>query len=495
MKRTDTFNLLFLFAAIVIIFYPVFYTEYLYTDEASQLWYFKNGLNFHASVPQGRFLTYKIFELVFSHINTIHGVIYSRIFSLAGWILCIPVWYFIINKIIEKNNLPKIFTLLSLIYLISMPPFAISIGWASCMELFVACTSSLISGYILYNSIKYDGNLVHVSTTAILLSIVSGIASLFTYQNGFGCFFIPFFIQFIAAKKFSKNINIGLAFSLMIYVFYFILFKYSLRTNGMEASARSTFAINPINKIVFLFTRPLATAFHFTCLFNEENIFGEIVYIILAAIWLLIYFINQKSKSVINQFSFLFGIIIFFVLIYLPSLIVQENYSSNRTLLALNFVTFLLVAETFFSLIKREKLQFIIATILSLIFIINGWYNFNNQFSKPLSKEYSLLKNFMLKNYTPHTTAIYFIQPAENTFEKKYGITRSWDEFGVPSTAKKWAPEPLIKQMIFEKTGNREMAEKLIVMTWKDEEEFQQSGKNISKEVLFIDFDKMLSAY
>ena len=61
-------------AIVLAIYYPAFTTDYLYTDDTVQLWRFKEHLNFNASVPQGRFLTYKLFTSLFNYIHTIHAV-------------------------------------------------------------------------------------------------------------------------------------------------------------------------------------------------------------------------------------------------------------------------------------------------------------------------------------------------------------------------------------------------------------------------------------
>jgi len=45
-----------------------------------------------------------------------------------------------------------------------------------------------------------------------------------------------------------------------------------------------------------------------------------------------------------------------------------------------------------------------------------------------------------------------------------YGANSFNDEFGVASTFKDWIPEPLIKQLIFEKTKNREITKKVKVI-------------------------------
>src|SRR5450432_2612722 len=238
MKRTDLFGILFLILAALIIYYPVIHAVYLYTDESVQLWYGGKGLNFDTSVPQGRYITYRLFTWLFSHIHTIHGVMLARVFSLVGWMACLPLWYLILDRVVFRNALPKPLAFLSCIYLVCMPPFAISIGWASCMELFIACTAGLISGYALYAGITEKKGRAF-KTTAIAISLLSGLLSLFTYQSGFGCFFIPFFIHFLGSKKPTRTIVMGIAASIFIYLVYYLLFRVSIGRYGLGPSDRS----------------------------------------------------------------------------------------------------------------------------------------------------------------------------------------------------------------------------------------------------------------
>ena len=132
-----------------------------------------------------------------------------------------------------------------------MPPFAIYVGWAACMQMFIACTSGLVAGYVLYEGIKYQENTIHISTSVLLSSIILRNIALFTYQKGFGCFFIPFFIQFIASKKITKPIYIGITFSIFIYLTYFLLYKCTLSSHSVIVSLRSSLSTDPLNKLLF----------------------------------------------------------------------------------------------------------------------------------------------------------------------------------------------------------------------------------------------------
>lgn len=492
-KHQHFIFLLFLIFAVIAVYFPVFNAEYLYTDEANQIWFYKEGYNYGTSVPQGRYLTYIIFEWVFSYINTVNKIIYARLFSLFGSILCLPVWIYILSKVANKNGHSSSFVMFIMIYLITMPPFTIYIGWSSCMQMFMACTSALTGGFLLYDGIRDTERRTSISSLRIILSVGFGLLSLFTYQSCFGCFLIPFLMNFIVSKKIQKSTIIGFAGALLAFAIYFVIFKLTLIANTILITSRSSFAINPFNKLLFLFTRPLASAFHFTYIFNEKSITGLIMYAVVAITWIAVNLYKQSAISFREKGAYYFGLTVFTVLIYLPSLIVKENYSSNRTLFALDLFIFILVADTFFSVTKNYKIRRAITCIVSILFLLNASYNYNNQFIDPLKVEFNLVNKILSERYKPSIEAIYFIRPSENTFQDKYKITSSWDEFGVPSTAKIWVPEPLVKQLIFEKTGSLAIAKKLIVKSWSDRPAFVHSGEVLLNQYLLIDMQKELN--
>jgi hypothetical protein len=508
MKRPDLLFILFLLLAALLLYYPVFYTDYLYSDEGGNLWYGAKGLNFDVFITQGRYFTYLLFTGVFASIHTIHDLIHARLFSFFGWLLCLPPWYFIIKDLLTRNGLPKILTPLALIYLISMPPFAISIGWASCMELFVACTAGLVSGYLLYTGgiqpVAQDPGRTskgfRLRTILFLTaSLLFGLLSLFTYQSGFGCFLLPFLLVFISEKKIGRESLIGVGGCLAIYIVYYLLFRFSLHLAGLQTNPRGQFATDPWNKLLFLFARPLASAFHFTWLTAPNGIPGMLIYAILALSVLVINFYRQRAAPLVQKFSYLAGLLIFPILIYLPSLIVKENYASNRTLLALDMAVFLLAGEAFFTGIKNNnggglfpRSGIALATTLAAFFLVNAWYNFNAGFRQPLAAEYRTIKDFVSLHYTPRTRTVYFICASERGFEEKYGIVASWDEFGVPSTAKSWTPEPMIRQLILEKTGSRPQTDSIIVKTYTDEKFLDVDPDSLRTTALLINAGYLL---
>ncbi|MBS1574407.1 MAG: hypothetical protein JST09_03805 [Bacteroidetes bacterium] len=137
-----------------------------------------------------------------------------------------------------------------------------------------------------------------------------------------------------------------------------------------------------------------------------------------------------------------------------------------------------------------------ILTILSLVLVVNAWYNFNKQYLQPVAKEYNDVRKFIESKYQEGIDTVYFIRPSEDFFVKQYNITRSWDEFGVPSTFFEWTPEFLVRQVILEKTGKREIAEKLSIKSWPGEENYKISvpvTDTLSSKKMVVNVGEILS--
>jgi hypothetical protein len=222
----------------------LFYSEYAYTDEFVQLWLYKKGTNFQMFLVQGRYVTDKLFQWLFGNANTIHDITTIRFVFFFRWIVCLPAWYWILKKVVAKEKLQVLLVFFSILYLICSPPFSIYVQWASCLEHFIAYTAGLISGYVLYSCFRDQNEKTPTRILGGAGCIFFGVISLFTYQNGFGSFFLPFVIYLAAKPKNIRIILIGIIFCFLIYGIYYFLFKYNLRANNLEAVERTNISID-----------------------------------------------------------------------------------------------------------------------------------------------------------------------------------------------------------------------------------------------------------
>jgi hypothetical protein len=504
MQKKDLFLTGLLLLLVILIFYPLFYTDYVFTDEIVQLWEYRPGrpiVDFNMFIGNGRWFAELLVKNSFSKIETIHEITYLRVLSLVGWLVCIPIWYVSLKRVIGPNSYRddrsyQMLPFFTCLYLVTSLPFAISIQWASCMELFITNTCGLLSGTLIYKSIRLTEDKFTISIPAAIAGTFLGLVSLFTYQSGMGCFLIPFLFHYIApyTPKKDKVFIAGIAAYILLYALYYPLYKLNLHLYNIGDSPRASLHIDVLYKTAYFIARPLERSFRFTIIANENSIVAAAAYILLLLGWITLAIFRFGKAKRWQAIKFMAAVFIVFWLSYLPSLVVKENYASNRSQLALDLCVWLAYAEMIVFFIKKKQVLSVIATLVTVVFIISAGKNFRQYFLRPVSREYVATRHFIQQHYQPNIHTIYFIRPAEEAFAQKFHIPISMDEFGIPSSYMDWVPDNLSRQLVFEITGNRTLAQSLIVKHWPDRESYLRSGTTINNNTLLIDMPAIIKA-
>ena len=491
MQRKDLYLVGILLLCLLFIFLPLFYSEYIYMDEALQLWGYRAVPGFYMFIDEGRFLTEELQRWLFNRIDTIHGVKYVRLFSLFGWMLCLPLWYAIIKR--EVSNVPKYKYLpfFTCLYLITNPSFLVAVQWATCLQFFISDTVSLLAGAIVVNSLRAEDFKIQKGLWAGIIALLLGIPALFLYQGSWSCFLIPFFLYFINPLNNNKNKVLlrGAIVHFAVYAAYFIIYKASfLIWDNIPEDPRNKLYINPFIKMAFFLARPLERSFRFTLITEERSLISLAFYILsVLSLALLTFkrFGQEKRRQAVKHLAIvLFG---FGVIAYLPGLLIEENYASNRTLFTLNLVVFIFCFEMALYYIKNKWVLQIGGVAVCVFFVWCARFNSYQGFVRPLVAETAALKNYFRLHYNANIQSVHFIRPPEDIMAKKYHINYSMDEFGVPSSHFIWAPENQTKQMIYETTGDRAAASKILVKQWTNNEEYARSGEKVDSTVLLVD--------
>ena len=113
----------------------------------------------------------------------------------------------------------------------------------------------------------------------------------------------------------------------------------------------------------------------------------------------------------------------------------------------------------------------------------------------PAKAERKAFISFMNKNVKTDLETVYFIRSDKFLFNSFFYTLPYKDEFGLPSTNKDWVPESLVKQYIFESTGNRSIAEKIKVIQFADTSEYNNAKIQLSGNDLLIDMNKIFRDY
>lgn len=496
LQRKDNYLLGFLFLVVFLIFYPVFFTEYAYTDEIDQLWNYRPGSNFMMFSYQGRWITEFIVSRSFAAIDTIRGITNIRIFSLAMWLVCIPVWYVIIKRVVAKAPGYEYLPFFICLFLVTSLQFSIIVQWASCVEMAIANTAGLLSGGIWYLAIRDKEKFWSVPVWPAVGAALAAQVSLFTYQSGFACFVIPFLLHYLSAYTTRKDgvFIKGLTFYFGMYALYFFLFRLSFVISHISTDPRTGFTDDPAGKFTYFFSQPLKRAFWFNVIVDGDNKIAKAIYKVLFIGWVVLALIRFGKKDWLLALKYLVAVMGIFILSYLPSLIVKESFSSNRTLMAIDMCVFIVWAEMIMYFVKNTLPRKIIAVSVAAVLFISGWYNFNKQFLQPVHKEYMAVKNHVQQHYNKNISTVYFIMSSQDAFRKEFHIHPSMDEFGVPSTSFEWVPDELIRQLVYEKTGNRETAKQLAIKHWTDATEFAQSGEQANDNTLIVNMPEIIDS-
>lgn len=472
---------------LTVVYIPVCYSDYAYLDEAHQLWHNWDHSNYSMFFVQGRWLSGFLFDKVFSMASLVADLKFIRVLSLVSWALFLTAWFNLGKKWQEIIGFNKLLLLTGGAFIASSLSVTIYIGWASCFHAGLATLMALWGGSILFEKLTTK----QPSTAAFILPIpfviLLGLGSLFLYQIAFGAFLIPFALYLITKKNDTpaKIIYSGVAAYLIITVLYYALFIQSIHHSGVVASGRTDFSFNILGKFGFFFGMPLSQAFSFNFLYNTHSIISQAFPFLMILLWLIVWMRPDKVKP-LRKIAAIAGFIALCMFIYLPLMVGKENFSSYRTMFTINMVVSFLLMDAVLLLVKAQR-QKLIATVMIALFTIaacwNYWFNFNG----PLKQEFKLLKNEFAAKYYPGVDTIFFLRPPENAFFEAYEITSYKDEFGLPSTYKEWTPEPLIKQLILEKTHNRSIAEKLTIIQFTDKVSFQVRTKTPREKTIYID--------
>ncbi|THU35961.1 hypothetical protein FAM09_21455 [Niastella caeni] len=497
MVRKDFYLLGILSILLLLIFLPLFYSEYIFMDEALEIWGYNSTPDLQLFADDGRLLAEMLHSWLFKMTDTIHDIKYIRLVSLFGWMACLPIWYGIIKRSVANvpgyEYLPFFFCL----YLVTSLPFIVSVQWATCMQFFIAHTAALVSGALIVQGILSGGNKLRVTVKFAIPALLLGIVSLFFYQSAFACFLLPLLLHFINPFTGKKDYVLisGLVVYFLVYAVYYVLYKVSFSLiNNIQPSSRYDIYIHPWEKIKFFLARPLERSFRFTLLTHEDSFISKIYYPIMLGALAVATYIRFGRAKWLNAVKYLAAIGFIFAVAYILSLIVQESYASNRTLMALNLCVFIVCCEMVLFFIKNKRLLQMAGVAVILFFVFCARYNFQQVFLRPVVDETAALKNYFRQNFHNGIQTVHFIRPSEDFMAEKYHVNRSMDEFGVASSCWNWVPVPLTKQLVYEATGDRRKAIEVVVKQWPDKEAFLKSGEAITNTTLLVDVPVIMNS-
>ena len=424
---------------------------------------------------QGRWLSGKLFSYLFSHLATVSDLKLVRIFSFCSWALFLEEFFRLGRRWQDVIGFDGILLLGGGIYIACCPSVAVYIGWGSCFVCGVANLLGLWSGHLFFSVLAKRGKLTLITFLSFLIAIFLGVASLFTYQVGFSCFFLPFVFYFVKNRADSfRMLGLFVAGYFVISVLYYCLFIISLKHASIQASDRTAITFDILGKLGFFLGVPLARAFSFNFLYNMHSIVSQGFPIVMMVLWLGSAW-KREQRNIRKVLCVVSIFIILAMFTYMPVLAAKENFSSYRTMFMLNFVAVLILFDMLVhELDKRKKYKLALIPIAAVCLVVVGIWNFHYNYVAPLKSEYGAIRSYFNDAYKSNIQNIYFLRPPEKLFNQAHGINQYNDELGVPSTFRDWTPEPLMKQFILEKTESRTIADSVKIFQFTDSTLFEK---------------------
>jgi len=452
-----TLSLYFLFIG-----YEALVSDYLFTDEAFMFWHQPdNHLVFKIWVSIGRIFSGWLKDWMFSASRTIADIKLIRFCSVVQCFLATLSLSYVLRRL-QKSGLAFSDGLVycTVAFFAASLSSLVLIGWAVCTDFFVPVIFSLFAGLFLYESLMKAGSPEEgrqpVSFAGVSLAILMGIVSLFIYQSMYPFILLPFYGVFLLRK--DGRLTRGMVAALLVFFValgvYYLLFQWSLKASGVSSANRTNLGFDPLDRLSFFFSFPLNQAFNVNAFFFPRSVLSQAIAPVLLLTWVLYTFFSQKGRAIWNL-RYLAGMIVWWMLGYLPQLIAQESFGPYRTMIIFNVMVFLMMGDVVFTLVKEERNRRILTAAVVVLLLIRGGYVYKNYIADPLSYEYKILRGNIRDHYTTGTREVVFILAPEDGFQSSFGIGPQKDELGMPSTYKDWAPEGLVKQIVTEVTGSR----------------------------------------
>jgi hypothetical protein len=477
--------------------YEIIRSDYLLTDEAYMLWYQADHHTvFNIFHSEGRSLTGWLEQWLFGMSAEAANVKYIRLLSLAECALSMLYLSYVL-RYLQKSGLSISDGLIdcTLAFFAASLSSVICIGWAVCTEIFIPMVLGLAAGMLLYRQIMKDPVLIKIPVRISWQVLVLGIVALFFYQSTYSFFLLPFYLLFLVRKdgRLTRPLYIALFFYFASFGLYYILFKLLLKVTGVVAADRTILMFDPLNRLSFFFSFPMNQAFNINAFFDSGSVLSQAVFPVLLVAWVIYVLFSRRGQTMKNV-RYLAGMIVCWILGYLPLLIARENFGPYRTMIVLSIMVFLMLGEVLLSFLKGRRGKEVLVFVIVVVLLVRGGYVYKAYLADPLREEFRIVQKEVRKGYRPGIRRVIFLLAPENGFQSSFGIDHFKDEFGMPSTHKDWTPEPLIKQLVYEMTGDRAGASALEVAPYESRASVNEPSLLNDPGVLVVDMPTLLAA-
>jgi hypothetical protein len=442
---------LFFLSVFLLCYASVLFTSYGFIDDypflASAL---RGESSFGQIIAGGRPSYAVLLQLFFSSVRDVGDLRYARLFGVVGmaWLAV----YFYRTLVGQRWN--PIESLLVSLLVFTLPTFQVYAAWTT-VSFHVYAALAAGGAFVSLDrafTIPREGARWGFALAALFLQLLA----ITIHQSAAMFFWVFAAVHLGKPEMLFRDVRHRLgwysAFMGMSLLCGFAIHKLGVAFYGPSGlpQGRLTVTVDWWGKIVWFLREPLMTALGGFWLFPPVEVSLSIALMIGGGLGL--YFHGGVTERLRR------GLILLFLLplSYLPNLAVAENWASYRTLPAL---AALLVVYGFFALQGYHRflrrffpLPFALVTLSGCTLVATSLaaYNVTTRFAIPQFRELEFIRMHLERADLWHVSGIFIIGLLSQQWQSTLAPIVHYDEFDLPSSARDWAPRPMVFAMLRE---------------------------------------------
>ncbi len=449
---SDRYVFMFLGACLFLVYAPALSTHFAFRDDYTylQILVDHDFSKIKANViSQGRPLAYWIAMPLLTSLRDIPSILYMRLFGLIGVIFLSLCVY----KSLRLGKWSFVEAISITLIISTMPAFYIYVCWPLLSSIYP------LAGIITYLAYRcaiqfWQSKDFRTQKGWFAVSTLLLAAGLLIYQPIVMLYWVFVSIHLLRSQNLEDRLLHRFALLTLPMIIALPIgyeaFRFGMALYGPSSPTRASMTLEPFVKVSIFFHVVLPQALNGFYLSQSWISAG-----ILAA-FITVGLILHFRKEVGQRIQILIVVLCLIPLTYLPSLVAAENWPSYRTqvaLTALLILYFALAVKGFLTLLlpRRDyRTDRFTGTILSTIAFISCLWasiNVNYYIVVPQTTELQIMRSHFVDRDLSSIENVYFIQasPLDSPTVKTF-----YDEFGLPSSASPWVPEPAVRLILRE---------------------------------------------
>ncbi len=424
-----------IFAFLFIVFSPVIFTQYAFSDD-----YF-----FLATALQGKFsdavkaiflcgrpLQALCYLQGVGALRGMEDLSYIRALGVAGIFVTAAIVY----RSLSLTALPRSVAISGALLSGLIPPYQVYAAWASCFYNTWACALAALAFTVCNEISDLKSGWIRLCGSILLLSM-----SLATYQPAAMVFWDIAAIAWLLRPNIPSMRSMMTACAVMFssMALHYVLLKFLpiALWGTTDNVSRTALVQNYAEKIIWFLREPLVASLNVFSINPSIKVALIVVVLIFSGFFL---FFERNLRQTLIRLG-IAGLLV--PATYTPNLLVAENWASYRTqvgLAGLILICVIIAIVGWMRFLQAHRLVPALCLIAIVGAALAAERNVITEFAVPQAIEYHLVKNAVLREEFKQTDKIYFKCARWSIFSP---IAR-YDEFGLASSAAAWGPPAML---------------------------------------------------